>query len=168
MPGQPIISFVVAMDRNRLIGAQGDLPWRLPDDMKHFRKVTMGKPVLMGRVTYESIPERFRPLPGRTNIILTRQETYEAEGCIIVHSMDEALEAADGKPELMVIGGAQIFAQLLPQADRLYLTQIHGEFTGDVYFPALDMDEWQEVSRREHQQDDKHAVPFTILVLERV
>ena len=167
MPTQPIMSFVVAMDRNRLIGAQGELPWRLPDEMKHFRTVTMGKPVLMGRVTYESIPARFRPLAGRTNIILTRQEAYQAQGCIVVHSIEEALKAAGDAPELMVIGGAQIFEQLLPRADRLYLTRVHGEFAGDVFFPELDMKKWQEISREEHGQDDRHAVPFTILVLDR-
>jgi dihydrofolate reductase len=164
----PVISFVVAMDRNRLIGADGNLPWRLPDDMKHFRRVTMGKPVLMGRVTYESIPERFRPLPGRNNIILTRQEDYVAPDCLVVHSLDEALASAPDQPELMVIGGAQIFEQLLPQADRLYLTLIDGEFEGNVYFPELDMGQWQERSRQTHDQDDKHPVPFTILLLERL
>ncbi len=133
----PIISFVFAMDRSRLIGAGGGLPWHLPDDMKHFRQVTMGKPVLMGRVTYESIPDRFRPLAGRTNIILTNQIGYEARGCLVVHSLDEAVAAAAGQPELMVIGGAQIYEQLLPRADRLYLTLIDANFDGDVFFPDL-------------------------------
>lgn len=164
----PIISFVVAMDRNHLIGVDGDLPWHLPDDMKHFRQVTMGKPVLMGRVTYESIPARFRPLSGRTNIILTRQEDYSAPGCVVAHTLDEALASMPDEPELMVIGGAQIFEQLLPQADRLYLTLVDGEFEGNVYFPELDMDQWQERSRQTHEQDEKHPVPFTILLLERL
>lgn len=167
MPAQPLISFVVAMDRNRLIGAQGDLPWRLPDDMKQFREVTMGKPVLMGRVTYESIPDRFRPLRGRTNIVVTHQEDYTADGCFVAHSLQEALKAAGGAAEVMVIGGAEIFEQLLPQADRIYLTQVHGAFEGDVFFPELDMSQWQEVSRQEHERDERHSVPFTFLLLER-
>jgi dihydrofolate reductase len=164
---RPIISFVVAMDHNRLIGVDGGLPWQLPEDMKHFRRVTMGKPVLMGRVTYESIPPRFRPLPGRTNIVLTRQETYEAPDCILVNSLDEALAAAAGEPELMVIGGAKLYEQLLPQAERLYLTLVDGEFSGDAYFPELDMSQWREVSRQEFERDERHDAAFTILLLER-
>jgi dihydrofolate reductase len=164
----PIISFVVAMDRNRLIGAGGDLPWRLPDDMKQFRQVTMGKPVLMGRIAYESIPNRFRPLSGRTNIILTRQIGYDAPGCLVVHSLAKAVSAANGQPELMVIGGAQLFEQLLPQANLLYLTLVDGEFAGDVFFPTLDKTQWHELSRQEQGRDDKHSVPFTFLLLERI
>ncbi len=156
------------MDRNRLIGAGDDLPWRLPDDMKQFRQVTMGKPVLMGRITYESIPERFRPLSGRTNIILTRQIGYDAPGCLVVHSFTNAIAAAAGQPELMVIGGAQLYEQLLPQANRLYLTLVDGEFAGDVFFPSLDKTQWRELSRQEHGRDDKHPVPFTFLLLERL
>jgi dihydrofolate reductase len=164
----PIISFVVAMDRNRLIGADGRLPWRLPDDMKHFRQVTMGKPVLMGRKTYESIPDRFRPLSGRTNIILTRQVGYDAPDCLVVHSLAEAVTAGAGQSELMVIGGAQLYEQLLPMANRLYLTLVDGEFKGDVFFPCLDMTQWREVSRQDHGRDDRHPVPFTFLLLERL
>jgi dihydrofolate reductase len=164
----PIISFVVAMDRNRLIGADGGLPWRLPDDMKHFRQVTMGKPVLMGRKTYESIPDRFRPLSGRTNIILTRQVGYDAPDCLVVHSLAEAVTAGAGQSELMVIGGAQLYEQLLPMANRLYLTLVDGEFKGDVFFPCLDMTQWREVSRQDHGRDDRHPVPFTFLLLERL
>lgn len=168
MMAGPIISFVVAMDRNRLIGAGGELPWRLPDDMKHFREITMGKMVLMGRITYESIPERFRPLSGRTNVILTKQKDYVAPGCLIVHTLDEALTAAADEPELVVIGGAQLYEQLLSRADRIYLTLVEGEFKGDAYFPELDMSQWQERASLAHDQDERHAVPFTILLLERV
>ncbi len=164
----PIISFVFAMDRHRLIGAGNGLPWRLPDDMKHFRQVTMGKPILMGRVTYESIPARFRPLAGRTNIILTHQIGYDAPGCLVVHSLAAAIAAAAGQSELMVIGGAQIYEQLLPRANRLYLTLIDADFDGDVFFPVLDMSQWREVSRQEHGRDEKHPIPFTFLLLERV
>jgi len=165
---KPIISFVVAMDLNRLIGDGDGLPWRLPDDMRHFRRITMGKPVLMGRKTYESIPARFRPLSGRSNIVLTCQETYYAPGCTIVHTLAAALAAAAGEPEIMVIGGAVLYEQLLPQADRLYLTLVEGEFEGDVYFPYLDMTQWRELSREEHGRDPYHTVPFTFLLLERL
>ncbi len=168
MMKSPIISFVVAMDRNCLIGTGGSLPWRLPDDMKHFRQVTMDKYVLMGRVTYESIPIRFRPLSGRTNIILTRQVGYNAPGCLVVHSLAEAIAAAAGQPELMVIGGAQLYEQLLPQANRLYLTLVDGEFVGDVFFPTFDKAQWREVSRQKHGRDDRHPFPFTFLLLERL
>ncbi len=155
------------MDHNRLIGVDGGLPWRLPEDMKHFRRVTMGKPVLMGRVTYESIPPRFRPLPGRTNIVLTRQDSFEAPSCVVVNSLEEALAAAAGEPELMVIGGAQLYEQLLPQAQRLYLTLVDGEFSGDAYFPELDLSQWRELSRQEFARDERHNASFTIFLLER-
>ncbi len=156
------------MDRNRLIGAGNRLPWRLPDDMRRFREITMGKPVLMGRKTYESIPERFRPLPGRTNIVLTRQKDYDAPGCIVVHSLPQALSTASENEELMVIGGALLYEQLLPQADRIYLTQVDGEFEGDVYFPKLDETKWREIEREEHGRDGRHLSPFTFLLLERL
>ena len=164
---QPTISFVVAMDRNGLIGAGDSLPWHLPDDMRRFRQVTMGKPVLMGRKTYESIPNRFRPLAGRTNIILTRQMDYDAPGCIIIHSLPQALKAAAEYEDLMVIGGAQLYEQLLPQADRIYLTLVDGEFEGDVYFPELDWDAWRVVEREKHSRDGRHPVPFVFILLER-
>lgn len=164
----PLISFVVAVDRNCLIGNLGKIPWHLPDDLKHFRQVTMGKPVLMGRITYESIPDRFRPLPGRSNIVLTHQEGYDAPGCRVVHSLVEAVAASAGQPELMVIGGAQLYEQLLPQASRIYLTLVDGVFAGDVFFPALDKAQWREISRQEHGTDDRHQFAFTILLLERM
>lgn len=156
------------MDRNGLIGAGDHLPWRLPDDMRRFREITMGKPVLMGRKTYESIPPRFRPLPGRTNIVLTHQTTYDAPGCTVVHSLPQALSAASGHEELMVIGGALLYEQLLPQADRIYLTLVDGEFEGDVFFPVLDETDWQEIEREEHGRDGRDAATFTFLVLARI
>ena len=165
---RPTISFVVAMDRNRLIGQGSGLPWRLPDEIRRFKEITMGHPVLMGRKTYETIPQKFRPLPGRTNIILTRQQEYDAPGCIVVHSLQEALSAVSPEEELMVIGGSQLFDALLPIVDRLYLTEIDDEYEGDVYFPALDMNQWREVAREEHPRDDRHASPFVFLVLDRV
>lgn len=163
----PMISLVVAMDRNGLIGVGNRVPWRLPDDMKYFRQITMGKPVVMGRKTYESIPDRFRPLAGRTNIILTKQLGYNAAGCIVTHSLSSALEAAHDAQEVMVIGGAEIYGQFLPTADRIYLTMIDGEFEGDVYFPELDREGWYESYSDEHSIDERHAYPFTFLLLER-
>ena len=165
---RPKISYVVAMDRNRLIGTGDGLPWRLPDEMRRFKEITMGHPVLIGRKTYETIPQKFRPLEGRMNIVLTRQEAYEAPGCLVVNSLEEALSAVSADQELMVIGGAQLFEELMPVVDRLYLTEIDGEYTGDVYFPEYDGNDWQEISRETHPRDDRHDSPFTFLVLDRI
>ena len=165
---KPKISFVVAMDRKRLIGAGDALPWRLPDEIRRFKEITMGQAVLMGRKTYESIPEKFRPLKGRTNIVLTTQEDYEAPGCIVVHSMEEALSAVDPGQELMVIGGSSLFADLMPVVDRLYLTEIDGEYKGDVYFPEIDLIARRETGREEHPSVERHDSPFTFLVLDRI
>jgi len=161
------ISLIVAMDKNGLIGAGSQVPWRLPDDMHHFRLTTMGKPVIMGRKTYESIPDRFRPLRGRKNIILTRQHDYLAPGCIVTHSLPSAIEVAGDVQEVMVIGGAEIYELFLPMADRIYLTLIDGQFEGDVYFPEIDRDGWHEIQREEHDIDDRHAYPFVFLLLVR-
>lgn len=163
-----LISFVVAMDKNRLIGVNGRLPWRLPDDMKWFREQTMGKPVIMGRKTFASIPDRFRPLPGRHNIVLTRRRDYDAEGVTVVHSIEAALAAAGSATEAVVIGGAELYAQLLPQADRLYLTLIDAEFEGDAYFPELDPAQWGETYRQAHPADERHEYAFTWLIWERI
>jgi dihydrofolate reductase len=165
---RPKISFVVAIDRNRLIGNGNALPWRLPDEIRRFKEITMGHPVLMGRKTYESIPEKFRPLSGRTNIILTTQENYEAPGCTVVHSLDSALSAVSPEQELMVIGGASVFEELMPLVDRLYLTEIDGEYEGDVYFDELDLREWRETSREYHPSDERHDSAFTFLILDRI
>ena len=165
---KPKISFVVAMDRKRLIGAGDALPWRLPDEIRRFKEITMGHAVLMGRKTYESIPEKFRPLKGRTNIVLTTQEDFEAPGCLVVHSLEEARTAVEPDQELMVIGGSSLFAELMPLVDRLYLTEIDGEYTGDVYFPEIDLSAWREIGREEHPRDERHDSPFTFLVLDRI
>lgn len=163
-----MISFVVAMDRNRLIGAGDGLPWRLPDEIRRFKKITMGHPVLIGRKTYESIPDKFRPLKGRTNIVLTSQKDYEVPGCVVVHNMHDALNAVGTDQEVMVIGGARVFEELMPLVDRLYLTEIDGEYAGDVYFPELDLSEWEEVARERHPRDERHDSPFTFLILDRI
>ncbi len=162
------LSLIVAMDKNRLIGVNGRIPWRLPDDMKWFREQTMGKPVIMGRKTFESIPDRFRPLPGRRNIVVTRNWLYQAEGVTVINSVEAALAAAGVVDEIVVIGGAELYTQLLPQADRLYLTRIDAEFDGDAYFPEIDPAAWHEVYRQEHPADDRHDYAFTWFIWERV
>jgi dihydrofolate reductase len=167
MTDLPRIAYVVAMDDNRLIGRDNDLPWRLPDDMRWFREKTMGKPCVMGRKTYDSLPARFRPLPGRLNIVVTRQLDYDAPGAVVAHSVEEALRAAGGAKEIIIVGGAELFRALMPVVDRLYLTQIHGEAEGDVFFPTYDPDAWREVYREEHRADDRHPFAFTWFILDR-
>lgn len=157
-----MISFVVAMDENRAIGKDNDLPWYLPNDLKHFKKTTMGKPIVMGRKTYESIG---KPLPGRENIVVTRDESYKAEGTTIVHSVDEVLKM--NAEEICVIGGTEIFNMFLPAADRLYITEIHHTFEADTYFPELNDNEWKEVSRTEGIVDEKNKYPHEFVVYEK-
>ena len=157
-----IISLIAAMDRNRLIGQGNRLPWRLPADMKHFRKLTLGKPVVMGRRTFESIG---KPLTKRTNIILTRDPHFRTSGCIVTHSVDEALRKANGCEEVMIIGGYSVYEQFLDCAKHLYLTQIHECFEGDVYFPEFELSDWREVRRVKHQpdSDNPHSYDFVFL-----
>jgi dihydrofolate reductase len=159
------ISLVVAMDDNRLIGAGNGLPWRLPADLKHFKRITMGHPIVMGRRTWESIG---RPLPGRTNIVVTRQPGYVADGAVVVDSPEAAKEAAGKCDELMVIGGAQLYEQVLEEANRIYLTEIHAEFEGDTWFPGLNEDEWACVSREDFEKDERNLYDYSFLVLERI
>jgi dihydrofolate reductase len=158
-----MISFVVAMDENRAIGKDNDLPWYLPNDLKHFKKTTMGKPIVMGRKTYESIG---KPLPGRENIVVTRDHSYEAEGTTIVHAVDEVLQI--DAEEICVIGGSEIFKQLLPVADRLYITEIHHTFDADTYFPELNDNEWKEVSRTAGIVDEKNKYAHEFVVYEKI
>ncbi len=158
------ISFVVVHDRNRVIGKDGALPWRAPADLRHFRQLTRGKPVVMGRRTYESIG---RPLPERTNIVLSRDPSFRAEGCTVVRSLDEALRVAGDEPEVMVIGGGVLFAELVDRADRLYLTEIDAEFAGDTYFPPIDRSQWREIERAEHAPEEGDPLRYSFVVLER-
>lgn len=160
---QPDIALIWAQDENGLIGAAGRLPWRLPADLAWFKRQTLGKPVLMGRKTFASIG---RPLPGRTNIVLTRQD-MRLNGCAVVHNLDEAVAAAGAAPELMVIGGAEIYALTLPLASRLYITQIHAGFAGDTHFPGFDHGAWREVFREAHTADTNNPHPYTFRILER-
>lgn len=161
------ISFVVAMDENRVIGVNGGLPWRLPDDMAWFRDKTLGKPCIMGRKTYESLPDPFRPLPGRKNIVLTRNLSYEAPGASVVHSLPAALEAAGDVPEIMIVGGGELFAELLPFVDRIYLTEVEAATDGDVFFPAYEPGEWTESFCREHPPDERHEHAFYWSIIDR-
>jgi len=138
---RPRVSLLVAMARNRVIGAQGRLPWHIPADLKRFKALTMGHHIVMGRKTFESIG---RLLPGRTTVILTRQPAYRVPGAIVVRSLDEALEECHGDDEIFVIGGGELYREALPRADRIYLTEVDGEFAGDTYFPQLDRNQWQE------------------------
>jgi len=158
------ISLIWAMDRNRLIGRANALPWKLSADMAWFKKNTMAKPILMGRKTYESIG---RPLPGRTNLILTRQPDLQIEGCVVVHSLEQAKAAVPDADEIMVMGGAEIYAQLLDQADRLYITMIDAVFEGDAWFPEFSLQQWQEVSRQAGVVDEKNIYPHVFMTLER-
>jgi dihydrofolate reductase len=158
-----MISFVVAMDENRAIGKDNDLPWYLPNDLKHFKKTTMGKPIVMGRKTYESIG---KPLPGRENIVVTRDQSYHAEGTITVHSVDEVLQLK--AEEICVIGGTEIFKLFLPVADRLYITEIHHTFDADTYFPELSDEDWEEVSRTAGIVDEKNKYPHEFVVYEKI
>jgi len=160
------ISLVVAMAANRVIGRDNGLPWHLPADLQHFKRITMGKPILMGRRTWESIG---RPLPGRTSIVITRDAGYAAPGCIVVHSVEAALQAAaECGDEAMVIGGAEFYAQVLPRADTLYLTRIHADFDGDTVFPELDESEWREVERSDCEPDAKNPYRYSFIRLDRV
>lgn len=142
------ISLIAAMGKNRIIGKNNSLPWKLPEDMKRFKEITKGKLIVMGRKTFESIG---KPLPNRTNIIITHDKNYKADGCVVVYSVEEALKTAKGNEEVMVIGGEQIFKLFLPKADRMYLTFIDEDFEGDAYFPQYNKDEWKEVHREEHK-----------------
>lgn len=160
-----IISIITAMDENRLIGKDNGLPWKLPADLQFFKKVTMAKPIIMGRKTFESIG---RPLPGRKNIIITRDKQFDAEGCDVVFSLDEAIESVKHVDEVMVIGGANIYQQFIPLADRLYLTKVSGKFEGDAWFPELDFSEWQQLEKEDHAADEKNECDYSFQVFDRI
>ena len=159
-----IISLIVAMGRNKVIGRNNSLPWYLPADMKRFKEITTGKPVIMGRKTFESIK---KPLPNRINIIVTHDVNYKAEGCMIAHSVEEALKAAEGKDEVMVIGGSKIYEQFLPIANKIYLTVIDEDFDGDTFFPEYKKEDWKEVSREEHKEDEQNWYDYVYITSEK-
>jgi len=164
------LALIWAMSRNRVIGRNNALPWHLSEDLRYFKRVTMGKPIIMGRKTWESIG---RPLPGRTNIVITRDHDFQAAGVRVVHSLDDALRLAEhigvieGAEEAVVIGGAEIYALALPKAERLYLTQVHAEVQGDAWFPEFDLSKWQELAREDFNAEGPNPYPYSFIVLER-
>ena len=159
-----IVSLVVAVADTGVIGRDNALPWHLPDDLKHFKRVTLGKPVVMGRKTFESIG---KPLPGRTNIVVTRDTNYRREGVTVVHSADAALAAAGEAEEVMVIGGADLFRLFLPRARRVHLTRVHGNVAGDVHWPPLDEDLWHRSDAQAHPADERHSYAMTFELWEK-
>lgn len=167
---EPTIALVVAMGENRAIGRDGALPWRLSSDLRFFRKITMGKPIIMGRLTFSSLP---RVLDGRLNIVLTRNAAFEAKGAVMAYTLEQALDVArrearrTGVDEIMVIGGADVFGAVLPQAGRIYLTEVEAAPDADTWFPALDAREWREISRERHAPGPKDDHAFSYVVLER-
>jgi dihydrofolate reductase len=161
---RPLISFVVAMTPSRVMGRDGRLPWHIPADLAHFKRLTLGKPVVMGRRTFEAIG---RPLPHRHNIVVTRDRSYVAEGCSIAHSVEDALVAAGSVPEIAVIGGAQIFEDLLPRADILHVTYVQANLEGDTFFPTLLPADWLEQEREDLDAGPKNVYPLSFVKLVR-
>lgn len=159
------LTIIAAISQNRVIGRDNDLVWHLPDDLKRFKELTKGHHVIMGRKTFESVG---RPLPGRTNILVTNQRDYKAPGCIIVHTLKEAILKAENDSQPYVIGGGKIYEQALPMADTLELTYIHAEVDGDTYFPEIDTKKWQIVAKVSHAADDQHEFAFDFLTYQRV
>lgn len=159
------ISLIAAMAEDRVIGIKNRLPWKLPADMQWFRKHTLGKPIIMGRKTFESFGGR--PLPDRTNIVISHDRNYQAEGIVVAHSIDEALKAAGDVDEVMIIGGASFYEQMLERADRFYLTEVQGHFEGDAWFPEYEKFNWHEVSREQHSADAKNAYACIFRILEK-
>ena len=158
------VSLIAAVAENGIIGRNNALPWHLPADLKHFRRLTTGHPIITGRRNYESIG---RPLPDRTNIVLTHRRGYVAPGCVVVHSLADAFAAARGASEAFVMGGAEIYTQTLPHAGRLYLTHVHAEIDGDTRFPEVDWAQWREVERERHEADERHRFAYSFVTLER-
>jgi dihydrofolate reductase len=162
-----MISLVVAVSRNGVIGRDGGLPWRLQSDLKHFKATTIGKPVIMGRKTWDGLPRK--PLPGRRNLVITRQEDFKAEGAEVAHTLGEALKLADNdpQPEICVIGGGEIFREALPLAGRLHLTLVECEVDGDTFFPVINESEWTEAARIHSEAGPQDSAAFTYRQLDR-
>ncbi len=159
------ISLISAMTDDRVIGINNSLPWKLPSDMRWFRKHTLGKPIIMGRKTFESFGAK--PLPERMNIIITNNNDYQADNCMVVNNIDSALQVAGNVDEVMVIGGASFYQQMLPYADRLYLTFVHADIEGDAWFPEFDKSAWKETLREDVLSDEKNQYPHTFVVMEK-
>lgn len=159
------ISLIVAMASNQAIGLKNKMPWHLSADLKKFKQITMGSPILMGRKTFESIG---KPLPGRTNIIISRNESYQQSGCLVFNTIDQALAACHEHNEIFIIGGATFYHAMLPRADALYLTEIKQDFAGDTFFPDINKDEWKEVAREDINDDPTVDFSYSFLTLERL
>lgn len=159
-----LLSIVVAVAENGVIGNANALPWRLPDDLRRFKALTLGKPVVMGRKTYDSIG---RPLPGRTNIVVSRQSGLQIAGCIVVDCVDAAVAAAGSADEIMLIGGAELYCRALPAVNTIYLTRVHASVPGDTFFPELDSRQWHETPVAGHPADERHAYAFSFINLQR-
>lgn len=160
------ISLIAAMTDEQVIGVDNRLPWRLPADMKWFRRHTLGKPIIMGRKTFESFGGK--PLPERPNIVITRDADYQAPGAVVVHSIDAALQAAGAVDEVMIIGGASFYEQMLPRAQRLYLTFVHANIIGDAWFPAVDFTQWREIERHDYPPDEKNPYAHSFCIYDRI
>lgn len=160
-----LISIIVAIADDNVIGIENRLPWKLPADMRWFRLHTLGKPIVMGRKTFESFGGK--PLPDRTNIVVTSDMNYQREGAVVAHSIDEALQLAGDVEEVMIIGGDSFYRQMLPRADRFYLTQVHGKFEADAWFPEFDLNEWEELERTEYPVDEANPYACSFIVLQR-
>lgn len=165
-------ALIVAMSRNRVIGRNNKLPWYLPGDLRYFKQATMGKPIIMGRKTWDSIG---RPLPGRMNVVISRNEEWEAPtGTVAAKSLPEALVKAEAQAELeggdevMIIGGGQIYAEALPMVDRMYITQVHAEVDGDAFFPEVDWDEWEEIGREDFSASDNNPYDYSFVAYQRL
>jgi dihydrofolate reductase len=164
MSKSPIISIITAMAHDRVIGKDNRLPWYLPADLQHFKQITMGKPMIMGRKTWESLPGL---LPGRSHIVVTRNTGYVAQGATVAHSLENAIGQAGDVNEIMIVGGANLYAQALSLAQRIYLTEIDLAIDGDAWFPAFDATGWRESSREKHAADDNNPVAYQFITLER-
>ncbi len=159
------LSLIWAMADNRVIGIENRLPWKLPADMKWFRQNTMGKPIIMGRLTFESFGAK--PLPGRRNIIISRNPSYTADGIEVYTSLEDALQSTQNNEETMIIGGMSLYKQALPLADRLYMTLIHANVEGDAWFPEFDLHEWQETARNDFPADEKNPHAYSFITLDK-
>ncbi|MBU0499007.1 MAG: dihydrofolate reductase [Gammaproteobacteria bacterium] len=165
MSKKPLISLIAAMAENRVIGRDNRLPWHLPADLQHFKKLTLGKPIIMGRKTWESLPGL---LPERKHIVLSRNRRYRAEGAALAQDLENAVEAAGKVAEICVVGGAAIYKLALPLADRIYLTLVHARVDGDAFFPALDEGQWRLSLREDHPANGKNPFPYSFLYYERL
>jgi dihydrofolate reductase len=159
------ISLIWAMSENRVIGSANQLPWHLPADLQYFKRITSGHPVVLGRKNYQSIG---KPLPNRSNIVLTRARDFDAPGCMVAHSTDEALSLTEPGAEIFIIGGAKIYREFLPLAQKLYITEIHANIDGDITFPGYSDEDWREISRECHDVDDRNPYPYSFVVCQRV